>query len=462
MAEHGEPLSDRELEVLKCVIDGLSNKEIAATLHISQNTVKVHLRNVYTKLGVTSRTEATTTALQQGLMTLPGTEALAQPVEPEATVDEPQTAVTQPSPETPPLTATEPTKRSIQSLMIYIVLGIIIVGLLGFIGWQAINPPNPTPLPTATPFAERPLGQSPWSETAPLETAAAGMAVAAVGLDVYQIGGETEAGVVNSVYVFDTQQNQWHKAPQKPTAVTNASAAVLFGEIIVAGGQLTDGSLSNIVEAYSPSQQAWRQLTPLPQPITGGLALSDGSFLYYIGGQSENRVLDTTYLYDPGADSWRPLTPLPTPRAFAAGSVIANKLYVVGGENEDGTLDVCEFYDPVAEIWQSCTPMLQPRTKASAAVVVNKLYVIGGNVSSDSTLTYSEIYDPNTDTWQVLNMPDFPDKRPWQQPGTANVETRIYILGGRRGDQLLNTHYIYTPFIYNTYIPAAAAEDQNK
>jgi len=460
MAEHGEPLSDRELEVLKCVIDGLSNKEIAATLHISQNTVKVHLRNVYTKLGVASRTEATTAALQQGLLALPGAEIPAQPVEQETAV-EPETAAAQPTtPAPPPPAAVEPSKRSVQSLIMYIVFGIILVGLLGIIGWQAINPPDPTPLPTATPFAERPLGQSPWSETAPLETAAAGMAVAAVGLDVYQIGGETEAGVVNSVYVFNTQQNQWRSAPQKPTAVTNASAAVLFGEIIVAGGQLADGSLTSIVEAYSPSQQAWRQLTPLPQPVAGGVALSDGSFLYFIGGQSENGVLDTTYLYDPGADSWRPLTALPTPRAFATGSVIANKLYVVGGENEDGALDVCEFYDPVAELWQSCAPMLQPRTKASAAVVVNKLYVIGGNVNSDGALTYSEIYDPNTDTWQVLNMPDFADKRPWQQPGAANVETRIYILGGRRGDQLLNTHYVYTPFIYNTYIPAAAAEDQ--
>ena len=49
MAELGELLSDRELEVLQCVIDGAGNKEIAATLIISENTVKVHLRNIYTK-----------------------------------------------------------------------------------------------------------------------------------------------------------------------------------------------------------------------------------------------------------------------------------------------------------------------------------------------------------------------------------------------------------------------------
>ena len=72
MAEKGEALSDRELEVLQCVIDGAGNKEIAATLVISENTVKVHLRNIYTKLDVNSRTEATTAALQQGLVTLEG------------------------------------------------------------------------------------------------------------------------------------------------------------------------------------------------------------------------------------------------------------------------------------------------------------------------------------------------------------------------------------------------------
>ena len=82
MAEKGEPLSDRELEVLMAVVDGAANKQVAQILHISQNTVKVHLRNIYTKLDVSSRTEAVTAALQQGLVALPGTDlADSQPGE---------------------------------------------------------------------------------------------------------------------------------------------------------------------------------------------------------------------------------------------------------------------------------------------------------------------------------------------------------------------------------------------
>ncbi|HUB66899.1 MAG TPA: response regulator transcription factor [Candidatus Methylacidiphilales bacterium] len=64
----GDTLTSRELEVLSLLAQGRSNKEIAGKLFISETTVKGHLRNVFTKLNVLSRTEATSIALRRGLI----------------------------------------------------------------------------------------------------------------------------------------------------------------------------------------------------------------------------------------------------------------------------------------------------------------------------------------------------------------------------------------------------------
>ncbi len=63
-----EPLTDRESEVLKLLAGGMSNAEIGATMFISTNTVKSHLKNVYGKLGVSSRTGALSRAFELGII----------------------------------------------------------------------------------------------------------------------------------------------------------------------------------------------------------------------------------------------------------------------------------------------------------------------------------------------------------------------------------------------------------
>ena len=63
-----DPLSPRELEILRLVADGSSDREIAETLFLSLNTIKWHNRQIYSKLGVSSRTQAVALASQAGLM----------------------------------------------------------------------------------------------------------------------------------------------------------------------------------------------------------------------------------------------------------------------------------------------------------------------------------------------------------------------------------------------------------
>jgi DNA-binding NarL/FixJ family response regulator len=61
-------LTGRETEVLRLIVGGNSNKEIAAALFISEATVKTHINSLLGKLGVTDRTQAATTALQRGIV----------------------------------------------------------------------------------------------------------------------------------------------------------------------------------------------------------------------------------------------------------------------------------------------------------------------------------------------------------------------------------------------------------
>jgi DNA-binding NarL/FixJ family response regulator len=65
-ASHG--LSERELEVLRLVASGKSNREIASALVISEHTVARHLQNIYAKLGVASRAAATAFAFEHELV----------------------------------------------------------------------------------------------------------------------------------------------------------------------------------------------------------------------------------------------------------------------------------------------------------------------------------------------------------------------------------------------------------
>jgi DNA-binding NarL/FixJ family response regulator len=65
-----EALTPREREVLELASDGLSNRDVAAALGISEHTVKFHLASVYGKLGAGSRTEAVRRGLRRGLITM--------------------------------------------------------------------------------------------------------------------------------------------------------------------------------------------------------------------------------------------------------------------------------------------------------------------------------------------------------------------------------------------------------
>jgi DNA-binding NarL/FixJ family response regulator len=70
-SKHSNPpdaLTPREIDVLEEIVTGATNKEIAERLHITENTVKIHLRNILEKLHVQNRIQAAVHAIREGLV----------------------------------------------------------------------------------------------------------------------------------------------------------------------------------------------------------------------------------------------------------------------------------------------------------------------------------------------------------------------------------------------------------
>ncbi|MCP5095908.1 MAG: hypothetical protein GY943_10170 [Chloroflexi bacterium] len=462
-------MSQREFDVLECVAKGAANKQIALELHISPNTVKVHLRNIYTKLGATSRTEATHIAMEQGQLKLPGQEPqpdtlslneVTSVASSEVVVKEgeamAETAVSATSPaqrDTPSQSELGSRKRII-AIAVLTVVTIVIVAL---IGWQTLKP-----LPQTPPFTPIELGDN-WHTSPHVPIPTSGMATVANGLNIYLIGGETEAGVVDTVNIYHTVSQVWQTGDRKPTAVTAVTAAILFGEIYVPGGRLANGNPTNIVEAYSPTNDAWRTIANLPEPISGGLTLTDGSFLYVFGGQNKETYLNTAYIYDVDADNWRPLPEMGHNRAAIAGTIIAGKFYVVGGNDKNGVSTACEFFDATTTSWHECPDMLQARSNASGASLVNRLYVFGGTSGGVETRSLSEVFDPQTGSWSIVNTPISElAQNGWSHLGAVQVETHIYVLGGQQHNKTMRADaFTYAPLSYRTYLPSTSSGGGN-
>ena len=444
MPDLGDLLSEREIEVLECVAEGASNKEIASRLSISQNTVKVHLRNISTKLGASSRTEAVTLGIQQGVVSVPGVVVAEPMVEKTAVI--PLAPVPLPTPLTPQETVLPPRHLDWR----YGAGAVLLLAVAVAVGLWFFNRTI-----AETPFAETPIADTHWLLSKPMPNKRANFAVAAVGLNVYQIGGKTTDGVVGDMTVYHSGDHVWESVASKPTAVSDSSADVLYGEVYLPGGRLADGTVTDLMEVYSPANDAWRPAMALPEPLAGGLAIAEGGFLYVFGGENDNGERDAAYVYDPGSDSWRPLPPLPTPRSFATGGSVAGLLYVVGGLEAGQEVDTCEVFNPTDEIWLDCPPLLLPRGGAGSAVVLNKLYVLGGGVNATSETAFGEMYDPKNETWQVVNLPMPDEMGDWAYLGVTHIESRIYALGGRQGDQLTDTNFVYAPLVYQTFLPSA-------
>ncbi len=423
------PLSDREIEILQLVGQGKSNKDIAAELFISVNTVKVHLGNIFGKIGVASRTEATLYAIEQGIVRSPaGSNGEVEVLVPE------------------PVQAFESEPTPLQAFLRKYWLGLALSALAAVIGLSfalastpMFSPPTATPNPVLSALMEQR-----WQVMAPIPAETAGAAVVNAGEKLYAIGGRTAEGVSDRVDIYDPEQDAWSAGKQKPLAAADIAAALLNGKIYVPGGRLASGELTNALEVYDPLSDSWERKADLPYPVSAyALGVSGGS-LYLFGGWDGNQALDAVLRYSPVEDKWTNAGSMPGARETMGSAVIGDRLYLFGGTNGRKALDSLWTTPLGGELaWQveGKTPFKCAR--CTGAALNDFIFAV-----SESTIWQ---YNPRDGSW--LSDPGMPVSSPRADQSLAGYGNALYILGGADQNGSLSTELIRYQAIYSLIIP---------
>lgn len=456
-------LSERELEILRLIATGAANKDIAQQLYISTNTVKVHLKNIFTKVGVSTRTEAALYAVRMGLA--PGASAVIE----ESPADQPaedkpagQESMLQPDTSpwaeaqkalpVPEKTQAAPSRAGIQ---LWVLLGaiIILISLMG-IGGTLARQQTPAATPSAT-TVPSPAVFSRWLSKASLPVARRSLAATSYEDQIYAIAGETTQGVSGEVDCYNPTSDTWKKLASKPLPVADVQAAVVGGYIFVPGGRTSSGSPSRLLEVFDTHQDQWEQRAPLPFGLSAYVMVAYEGRLYLFGGWDGAHYLNTVLMYEPARDAWSQLTPMPTARGFAGAAEAGGKIYVMGGYDGKHILAVNEIYAPDQEgvgekPWSEGAPIPQGRYAMGVASVADIIHMMGGK-GEESQAFFPLEYFPQRDEWENF---DSPVIQTWSYLGLVSMETQIYMIGGvindKPTDQNLAYQAIFTVIIQGT------------
>lgn len=443
--QESQSLTDRELEILVLIAKGKSNKEIAQTLYISVNTVKVHLRNIFTKLEVVSRTEAAMWAVQNGLVAIREDAAEDAADISAADAPAPEPAETGRLRQLDTLLGRYKGGRAI-GYSLLIVLFIALVWLI----IPAFRPP-PAGIDQEAYIAE--LEETRWKQLQDMPTARAGFAAAVYDNKIYAISGESIAGLSAANERYDPETDTWESLTPKPTPVTAAQAGVIGGKIYIPGGSQASNEFTNNLEIYDPRDDRWTTAAPLPVPLSEYALVTFEGKLFLFGGRTATGVIAATYVYDPGSDTWETRSPMPTARSFATAAEAGGKIFVIGGYDGQQALAAIEVYDVSLDdgqtsVWAVDPPMTAGRYRHGVARAGDNLVVLGGlnNNGGDSEISQWSILSGE---WSPLTNPftgNFSDM------GIVTSGTQIFRIGGRINQTIIAQVFSYTAY-YTVLLP---------
>ena len=435
------PLSEREIELLVLVATGASNKEISRKLYISINTVKVHLRNIFIKLEVASRTEAAMWAVQNGIVKTGGQgdrgAGSGEPDESDGAVRDGR--------------GTSWFTRMPIRVRYWLLGAVAVLFVITGFGISQFARSVQEPDPTTEVISASEFEESRWKQLADMPTARAGLAAAAYDNQIYAIAGEGFDGVLAVNERYDPSSDTWETLAPKPLAVADVHAGVIGGKIFIPGGRLSNGDVTDSLEIYDPRSGEWSQGAPLPIPLSAyALATFEGK-LYVFGGWDGEHYLDSVYMYDPAQDAWSERTPLPTARAFAGAATANEFIFVMGGKDENGEYNLNELYSPIADSigeipWVISVPIPDEWDANGMVSIAEKIYVI--SLNEENIVMIHEFASQNNE-WRSIENSVISNLLNFE---SISLGSEIHILGGMVEKKYLKQNISYK-VLYTISIP---------
>jgi serine/threonine-protein kinase PknK len=195
--------------------------------------------------------------------------------------------------------------------------------------------------------------------------------------EVVVLGGATDQLSNASNKVFALRGDNWVELPSLTHARAAPAAAVVGDKLVVVGGQNTK-QLVPQTEVFDGS--SWKDAADMPTPREHLAAVSDGTYVYAIGGRVLSADKNSAALerFDPASETWTKLVGMPTPRGSYGATYIDGRIVAVGGEEPTRVLNVVEMYDIADGKWSTLPPMPTARHAEVVATVDNAVYCIGG------------------------------------------------------------------------------------
>jgi Kelch motif len=272
--------------------------------------------------------------------------------------------------------------------------------------------------------ARQPQPASEWRNLPDAPTPRLMMAWTVLDDKIWMAGGIREGETLQTVETYDARTGAWQTQPPLPIPLHHATAATYRGEVVVIGGATeTIAKASNKVFVLRDGN--WAELPPLQHARAAAAAAVVGEKLVVVGGQDDKQLVKQTEVFD--GEKWTQAADMPTPREHLAAVSDGIYVYTLGGRalSADENSAAFERFDPASGNWDELPDMPTPRGSYGAAFIDRRIVAVGGEEPT-RVLATVEMYDIATKKWSTLA----PINTPVHGEAVAAVGSTLYCIGG--------------------------------